>query len=239
MGVDGSALEQVLGLLGPDGDGRAPVGLDDLATACGTVLAVDDVAIQVRRPGGATIAVGASSSLARRGEDEELAWGQGPSWTVVDDGGVVLAADLEADKRWPMTAEALVDTGIRAVRSFPIQFGASRVGSLTDYRPDPVPIVAGEVAWGIQVSRAAMTVLVTLDPSGEIDRSTLRSVEWVAVTGDADWSVVHQATGMVAIQLGCSLDEATASLMARAFALACPIVDLARNVVARQVRFAQ
>jgi hypothetical protein len=50
--------------------------------------------------------------------------------------------------------------------------------------------------------------------------------------------VVHQAAGMIAVQLGITVADALVQLRARAFSTDRPIVDIARDVVARRLRFA-
>ena len=58
--------------------------------------------------------------------------------------------------------------------------------------------------------------------------------------GDApDDRVVHQATGMVAAQMGVSVAEAYVRLRARAFAEGQPLGALARAVVGRRMRFTE
>lgn len=49
------------------------------------------------------------------------------------------------------------------------------------------------------------------------------------------WAEVHQATGMVSVQLGISMDEAFVRLRAHAFAEHRPLRDVARAVVAREL----
>jgi hypothetical protein len=48
---------------------------------------------------------------------------------------------------------------------------------------------------------------------------------------------VHQATGMVQVQLNVSTEEALLRLRARAFADGRPLRDVAADVVARRLRF--
>jgi hypothetical protein len=48
---------------------------------------------------------------------------------------------------------------------------------------------------------------------------------------------IHQATGMVQVQLGVSTEEALVRLRARAFALGRPLVEVATDVVERRLRF--
>jgi AmiR/NasT family two-component response regulator len=50
-------------------------------------------------------------------------------------------------------------------------------------------------------------------------------------------AAVHQATGMVAVQLGVGLAEAIARLRARAFGSERSVYDVAIDVVERRIRF--
>ena len=48
---------------------------------------------------------------------------------------------------------------------------------------------------------------------------------------------IHQATGMISVQLGVGIEEAFSRLRARAFAQGRPLSKLAADVVARRRRF--
>jgi AmiR/NasT family two-component response regulator len=50
-------------------------------------------------------------------------------------------------------------------------------------------------------------------------------------------AVVHQATGMVSVQAGCTMDEALLRLRSHAFAAGQPIDELAEAVVNGGLRF--
>ena len=50
---------------------------------------------------------------------------------------------------------------------------------------------------------------------------------------------VHQATGMVSVQLGVSAAEALARMRAYAFVHNRLLIDVARDVVARRLRFSE
>jgi hypothetical protein len=56
-------------------------------------------------------------------------------------------------------------------------------------------------------------------------------------TGGTDRIVIHQATGMIAVQLDDTTANALARLRAAAFASGRSIYDIARDVVERRVRF--
>jgi hypothetical protein len=51
--------------------------------------------------------------------------------------------------------------------------------------------------------------------------------------------VVHQAAGMVAVQLGVSVGQALVRLRAYAFSNDRSLADVARDVVARELRFGE
>ena len=62
------------------------------------------------------------------------------------------------------------------------------------------------------------------------------------MTGGADIGVgyqaqVHQATGMVMVQLGVTIEQAFLLLRARAFSIDRPLNDVAVDVVERRLRF--
>jgi AmiR/NasT family two-component response regulator len=50
-------------------------------------------------------------------------------------------------------------------------------------------------------------------------------------------SVVHQASGMVMVQLSCDIGAAFAAMRARAYREERPLDELARDVIERRVRF--
>jgi AmiR/NasT family two-component response regulator len=52
-----------------------------------------------------------------------------------------------------------------------------------------------------------------------------------------DRLVIHQATGMIAVQLDETISNALARLRAAAFASGSSIYDIAQHVVERRVRF--
>ncbi|MGB0094384.1 MAG: ANTAR domain-containing protein [Solirubrobacteraceae bacterium] len=52
----------------------------------------------------------------------------------------------------------------------------------------------------------------------------------------AGWAEVHQATGMISVQLGVSMDEAFVRLRAHAFAAGRSLKAVAGDVVARRLR---
>ncbi|HYS41343.1 MAG TPA: ANTAR domain-containing protein, partial [Pseudonocardiaceae bacterium] len=64
-------------------------------------------------------------------------------------------------------------------------------------------------------------------------------VDGAAVDGELPLHApqVHQATGMIAMQLDLTMEDAFVRLRAMAFAGQRPLAELAADVVARRVRF--
>ncbi len=92
--------------------------------------------------------------------------------------------------------------------------------------------------------RAAPSSSRTL--AGLVTDTVLVEMQSVASAGDLSWpllssaehpAVVHQATGMVSVQLACSVQDAFARLQAKAFAEDVGVTDVARQVVQRELRF--
>jgi len=60
----------------------------------------------------------------------------------------------------------------------------------------------------------------------------------MAGAGDGYLSIeIHQASGMVAAQRGCTPDDALALVTSRALEIGCTLDELARAVLDRSVRF--
>jgi hypothetical protein len=112
----------------------------------------------------------------------------------------------------------------------PLTIGAIDVGALELHRDEPAPLEPAHV--GDALAYGELILLLLLDEQagitprdGQLPGFSLRT------------SQVHQATGMVAVQLDVGLDDAFARLRARAFAEARPLSELAADVVARRIRF--
>jgi hypothetical protein len=166
-------------------------------------------------------------------QELQLALGEGPcidAWTARS---VVLEPDLAAvtGVRWPAFAQAGVSAGVRAVFAFPMSLGAIRLGVFVLYRDHPGGLSADELAYGFVLADVATHMILGLQAGAPAD-----TVHALLAHEPPHWAEVHQATGMLSVQLSVPLDEAFVRLRARAFATETPLRDLARDVVARRVR---
>ncbi|GAA3020263.1 GAF and ANTAR domain-containing protein [Actinokineospora globicatena] len=184
-------------------------------------LAVDGAVLVVAVDNGA-FGTHSTGETGLRLAEWELTVGEGPLTTAWATSGPVLVPDLAgalAAGTWPLYAGAPGLAGIASVFAFPMTIGAIRLGALGVYRHTAGELSSLARADAVFFARVAMDLLIS-------EPAVLTSPQ------------IHQATGMVAVQLGTDVSSAFASLRARSFAEGRPLVDLADDVVARKVRFA-
>jgi hypothetical protein len=218
-------LRTLLGVHGPD--------LSRLAARCAYELP-DIAGVSIVVVGAAKVQglVSAAGQLSRQLEELQLTLGEGPSVDAYASGTPVLVADMSSQDsrgRWPGFSEAMANEGVRAMYAFPLQLGAIRVGTLALHRMPPGPLADGELTVALTCAEAA--TLLLLGASG-MD------------TGEGDSrfdhsAVVHQATGMVMVQLGVTVEEAFVRLRAHAFSAGGTLDSVAREIVGRQFRFSR
>ena len=137
--------------------------------------------------------------------------------------------DTPDTSRWPIYADAVLEAGVGAVFALPLQWGTITLGVLDLYRRTPGSLSRTQLLDARSAADTAALLLLGLrtDPGDE--------QPW-----DPSWSSraeIHQATGMVLVQLGVSAADAFARLRAHAFAEQRLLGDVARDVVARRLRF--
>lgn len=160
--------------------------------------------------------------------------GEGPCIDAYRQDLPVLEPDLANPDtpRWVGFSGPAVEAGVRAIFGFPLQVGAVRLGALNLYRDRPGPLSDGQHADALvmaDVAAQAILVLQANAPAGTL------AIELEA--GAEFQYVVHQATGMVAAQLGVSVGQALIRLRAYSFGNDRPLTEVARAVVGRRLRF--
>jgi hypothetical protein len=121
---------------------------------------------------------------------------------------------------------------VGAVFSFPITMGTQLLGVADLYRRLPGPLDDEATVRARNVSRRVAA------PAAEFARRSAAAEE---VPGDAAAlrREVHQATGMILMQLETDAATALAALRAYAFRHGHSVDDIAREVVARRIDFSQ
>lgn len=211
----------------------------DLATkrlceVCAEVIGVTGAGIMLMAgdvPQGSVCTTDAVSSLV---EELQFGLGEGPCVDAYNQGWPVLEPDLASPEtaRWLAFSGPAVAAGVRAVFGFPLRVGAVRLGALNLYRDRSGPLTDDQHADALVMADvAAQSVLVmqAKAPEGQLAAE-------LEAGGDFQY-VVHQAAGMVAVQLGVSVGQALIRLRAYAFGNSRSITEVADDVVARRLRF--
>ncbi|GAA4883922.1 GAF and ANTAR domain-containing protein [Actinomycetospora straminea] len=188
----------------------------------------------------------ASDEVAARIDELQFRLGEGPCVDAFVTQHVVLVADVAdaRDDRWPAFAAAARDTSARALMALPLRAQQERIGVIDFYRDRPGFLEADDMAAVRRAADATFWALIGLhdggrgreddappdgddDPARWLPEAPLEHVE------------VHQATGMIVAQLDVPVDAALARLRGHAFLHDRPLADVARDVVARRLRFSE
>ncbi|HEY6478993.1 MAG TPA: ANTAR domain-containing protein [Streptosporangiaceae bacterium] len=214
-----------------DGDGAVSVAA--VGRAAALWLGVDGASVTAVTDLIAREPLFASDALSARLEELQFTTGEGPAAGDFRLGSPVLIPDLEAmGARWPGFVSAAIAAGAGAMFALPLQAGAIRVGVLTLYRAKPGALAPEALADALVLADVALQLI--LDAAAGI--SGLPEHQLLAALSDRR-AEVYQAVGMVAVQLGVSLEDAFVRLRAHAFATGRALADLADDVVTRVVRF--
>jgi ANTAR domain len=205
-------------------------GSDALTQAAG-VLGVDGLALALATGGPGSELLWCTDDTVRDFEDLQLTLGEGPGPDAARTGAIVWVPDLDRvpHDRWPALAAETPALTARAAFCFPVGVGAIRFGVLTAVRRIPGPLSAEQV--GDALALADALAVRCLD-GGEPQLSHGAAPSAHALTR----AVVHQATGMLSIQLAVSLPEALLRLRAYAYGSRRPITEICQDIVDRRLR---
>jgi hypothetical protein len=178
----------------------------------------------------------ATNGVAARIEELQLDLGQGPCWEAMDTRVPVMVPDVHdvEDRAWPLFAASAQEVLTGGIFAFPLRVGAIDLGSLDVYRTqtgllEPAVVhdataLADTMAWAV--------LQRLLADSGE------DLAGWERDYTDSRREV-HQATGMILAQVGTTAAGAFALLRARAFSEGRTVRQVARDVIARRLSFAE
>lgn len=217
-------------------DGTGPASSDALHAGFLTHLPVDGASVSVVTVTGNQSTVSSSDALATHLEELQYDLGEGPHWWALKTKAPVLVPDVRSGShaQWPMFGHAVAETRARALFSFPLCLGAAVVGVVDLHRLSPGALSDLEVTRAVALAsavagKAVQYAAADADSDGR-DDSTL-------VSGTR--REVHQATGMVLVQLDTSATEAMSRLRGYAYATGRSVKDVASDVVARRIDFTE
>jgi hypothetical protein len=222
----------------------APVELGHVCHAAITAAGVDSAALAVAVSATPREMLYASDPVASVLEELVLTLGEGPGVDALT-GGVVLAADITGAAfmaRWPVFAPAAAQADVRAVFALPLQAGGIRLGVMGLYRSQPGGLDDEQLADALILADTACALLLDLAGHGMAGQGLAGQGLGRAGRGGPEpvggqHPVVHQATGMLIVQLGVSAAVAMTRLRAYAYAHDRRLRDVAVDVVARRLRF--
>jgi hypothetical protein len=153
--------------------------------------------------------------------------GEGPAWEALASGRPVLVPDLESvGDRWPLLADAVAESGMRAVYAFPLQVGWIDVGAIDLYSLDRSTMAGPDVADAAHLADVVAT---------QILQSAMATLGTAEDGGSSSRREVHQATGMLIARFAVEPADALLILRAHAFFLGRPVLDVASDLVARRI----
>jgi GAF domain-containing protein len=216
------------------GDGSSDLQAARLCEVCADVVGMSGAGIMLMPgdvPHGSACTTNDVSALIER---LQFDLGEGPCIDAHSQDRPVLEPDLAdpATARWPAFSGPALEAGVRAIFGFPLQVGAARLGALNLYCDQPGPLTDDQHADALVMADVAAQALLIMQaeaPPGELAAA-------LEAGGEFQY-VVHQAAGMVSVQLQVTVGQALVRLRAYAFGNDQPLADVARDVVGRRLRF--
>jgi len=167
----------------------------------------------------------------RDGETMQADLGEGPSYTAHRIGSPVLVGDLDLDDTWPAFGPAATASGLRSVFAFPLRRGAVRVGSMTLYRTVAGDLIDDQHADALVFATVGLDLMLALQAGRSADE-----LDELFLAGTGNSAQIHQASGIVSVQLGVEVGLALAVLRAHAFSGGLSLREVADDVVGRRLR---
>lgn len=177
----------------------------------------------------------ASDDVIAAVEELQFSLGEGPVADAFRTRRPVLVSDMSSSgpaSRWPVFAAGTADLQVGGLFAFPMQLGAITVGVCATYRRLAGGLGTVEVQ---ALLRAVDIVTLSLLAARAGDEQEYPDLAWLD-GHDRRRRLVHQATGMLTVQLGLGAEEAFARMRAYAFAEGRSVDAVAEDVVARRLR---
>ncbi len=206
-----------------------PAALQRICRAVTASLGLAGASVHLlNRPSGGGVVAG-SDEVARAVGEAAFTTGEGPSLDAYNQARPVFAPDLldEGQRLWPGYVSAVRAFGIGACFSLPLHVGAVRLGVLDLYAASPGPLGADQAALALTFADLAVERLLEPDPGASLGAVNQRLVE--ALERRAE---IHQAQGMVMVDLEVDLAEALSLMRAHAFGRDVSLLDVAREILA-------
>jgi GAF domain-containing protein len=223
---------RILSLLSAGGE-TGP-GTGRLCEVCAEVSDMSGAGIMLMSNDGPVGSVCTTNKVSDLIEELQYELGEGPCVDAHREGRPVLEPDLAdpATPRWLAFSPPALAAGTRAVFGFPLRVGAVRLGAMNLYRDQPGKLSDDQHADALVMADVAAQAVLAIQAKAPLD-----TVATELEAGANFHLVEHQASGMVAAQLGVSVREALVRLRAHAFSHDLGLDEVAEAVVGRELRF--
>lgn len=209
-----------------------------ICRACVDGLDIDGAAMSLLTASVSRETLWATDATAELLEDLQFTLDEGACMEAATTGNPVFVADLHhatETARWPVFAAAVAEqTVVAALFALPLQWGSVNLGVLDLYRATPGGLTDAQRRDALSAVDTAALMLLGL----RTDPGDSEGGGWLdhAVGHRAE---VHQATGMVLVQLDVDPTAALARLRAHAFVHGRLLIDVARDVVEHRLVFTE
>jgi GAF domain-containing protein len=229
--LNGDRRTRILAQLADRADGASTAGR--LCEVCKSVTGVSGAGIMLMSGDLPLGSVCTTSDVSALIEDLQYTLGEGPCVDAYQLGRPVLEPDLAdpPSPRWPAFTGPAVDAGVRAVFAFPLAVDAVRLGALNLHSDRPGPLSDDQHADALVAADIAAETVLAMQATAPTDGLAAELEE------ESNFQyVVHQAAGMVSVQLDISVAQALVRLRAYAFSHERLLAEVAAEVVTRRLR---
>lgn len=211
-----------------------PAEVSDLCRPFLSSLPVSGVSVTVMTASGARMTLCSSGVIAARIDELQFELGEGPQNSVVRSGQIVMVPNVASGGHddWPVLGAALGGLDVGAIFCIPIQMGAVTVGVATLYSNSPSTLDHDQQATALMIASAIAGGVVQQAMAAALDEGAEESAAAPALRRE-----VHQATGIILVQLNTTATIAYARMQAYAFANGTTVLMVARDVVAGSLTF--
>ena len=198
-------------------------------------LPVSGATVAVMVASGARATLCSSDSVAARLDEIQFELGEGPQWEGARSGEAVMIPDAASHRHdaWPLFGAALASLAVGALFSIPIRMGAVTLGVVTLYRVEPGALTPDQQTTALAIASAiAGAAALEAISSASDEIPALESATMPALRRE-----VHQATGILLVQLNTTATVAYSRLQAYAFANGRTVQAVAHDVIAGTLTF--
>jgi GAF domain-containing protein len=175
-----------------------------------------------------------SDPMTEAVEEIQYTLGEGPCVDAFHAKLPVLVPDLASPEltRWSGFRDGALSAGVCAVFGFPMLVGSACIGALNLYHDRTGELTSEQFADAVVVAHVAAQTVMGWQAAAEVG-----SLAWQLEQVPNQLATIHQAGGMISLQLGVSVEDGLALLRAHAFSGGRPLSSVAADVVTGRLRF--